>query len=675
VTPAWRALEAAGQAETIERLDVRLGLPYMVEFDLRFFSGLRHHELQAAAVQLGPAAQRGSPRALARLGRTRRLSGDVAGARADLDQALSLDPGLYEAKLWRAELDMPSRHGEAELAACAEARPGDASAAAWLAFSRLLRGDHRAAASGLSKAPRDSALCALLRGVALERCAQKSAAAACYRRAARLEPSCSAAHWLLSRAAKGAASLRAAHGALQAQPGYSFLAQFMRQEERSWPATIARLRRFAFEFPDKVRWYDRQDDLLYSPFHEREFQDALALKNAHGRRAWTSAMAGRAALRCPPASATRSRGEFFMRDAARLGPSHGWIIAWRGLAKLSRGDRHGALKDFDRALALQPWYHRAYAWRGALLIGMGRAKEAAADLDRSVAIDDGYPFAYHQRSLARRATGDFLGGAEDLERAFEGDHRYDWTFTSGREPRKEDDRKALAELNAAVRRHPRSAALRAWRGVLLLKNSRTAAHALLELERAVVLDPGSALAQGLLGKALLSLGEAARAARHLLRARELRPGVETYALWLAEAEHASGEKAKAMARLESVVPGRRGYNMLFTRARLKLQGGDARAALLDIARCVHIRGRSADAYHLRALAQLSLGRWKAARQSADVALYASPHHGPARLARAEALRREGRHALAIKEYGEISRRHPYLFNEEQRQKWNRLLAA
>lgn len=671
----WRALERAKPGETVEALAERLGLPYVLEYDLGYFRRLRHREISAAAAELEPAAARGEPLALARRGRVRRLAGDSAGARRDLERALSLGSPSAEAKAWLAELDLRAPGAEALLAEAAAARPADTGTACWLAVARLLAGRPDGAARGLSAVSRTSrsGLIWLLLGVARERSKNPSGARRAYARAVRLEPSCSAGHWLLSRLRRGAGSLRAAQRALDAQPGYAFLAQFMRHEEGDWAKAVARLRRFAFADPEKACWYDRQDDLLYSPFHEDEYQDALELKRAFPRAAWAVAMTGRAALRCPPGSPHRPEGERLLIRAARGAARHGWMQAWRGLARLSRGDERGALADFTRGLARQPWYHRAYAWRGALLGRMGRLEAAAADLDLSIAIDEGYVFAYHQRSLVRRATGDWLGAAADLERAFESDARYDWAFSSGRDPHDADFVRARRELDRALRAHPDASGLLAWRGQLRLRGVEVAG-AMPDLERAAALDPSNALAQAWLGRAYLAAGRPARAAQALLRAHELRPNVECYRLWLAEAEHACGERARALGRLAEIPPGRRGYEALATRARLRLEDGDARGALRDVAGCLRARGRSADAYYLRALALRSLGRWKGARDAADLALYASPRHGQARLVRAEALLRLGRADEAVAEYGEISRRHPHLLNEEQRTRWNDLLA-
>ncbi len=671
---AWNAIRRVSRGGLVENIAVRLKLPYMVEFDLAYFRALRWTEISAAYCEVAAEAERGNPSALARRGRLRRLLGDCAGARVDLQRSLAARPRQPIAMAWLAELDLDTSQAEKALLAAAAALPADTDVAVWLGVSRLCRGRTEDAARGLSAvAPaRRSALCWLLLGLAKERTGSKDEARKAYARAALLEPSCSAAPWLVSRLSRGSTALEAVHGVLDAQPGYAFLAQFMAHEEGSWPRAVVRLRRFAFASPDKACWYDRQDDLLYSPFHEDEYRDALGLRRLFPRATWATAMLGRAALRCPPGSPHREEGVKLLFEAARRDSKHGWIRAWRGLAKLARGDEGGALADFTQGLKLQPWYHRAWAWRGAVLGRMGCLKEAERDLSASIAIDEGYVFAYHQRSLVRRARRDWLGAAADLERAFEADARYDWTFTSGRGPRREEVSAARRQLDAAVRAYPDHPGLRAWLGQLRLR-AGDVAGALPDLESAAASDPSHALSQAFLGRACLAAGRPARAVTSLKRASELRAGVETYGLWLAEAHFAAGDRVQAFDRLALIPPGRRGFQASALRARLRLDCGDASGALRDADACLRARGRSADAYYLRARALAGLRRWGEALEACDAALYASAIHGQARLARAEALRHLDRDEEALNEYREIERSHPYLLNEEQHARWKALI--
>ena len=54
----------------------------------------------------------------------------------------------------------------------------------------------------------------------------------------------------------------------------------------------------------------------------------------------------------------------------------------RGTTRLVRGDRAGALADFDRALAVDPVYPEAYNNRGVARHGLGDLAGALADFDR-----------------------------------------------------------------------------------------------------------------------------------------------------------------------------------------------------------------------------------------------------------------------------------------------------
>jgi tetratricopeptide (TPR) repeat protein len=69
--------------------------------------------------------------------------------------------------------------------------------------------------------------------------------------------------------------------------------------------------------------------------------------------------------------------------AARLKPEMPELFNNRGIAKYTIGDDHGALADFDRAIALEPDGHEAHGNRFNVLQKMGRTQEALDSLSRS----------------------------------------------------------------------------------------------------------------------------------------------------------------------------------------------------------------------------------------------------------------------------------------------------
>jgi Flp pilus assembly protein TadD len=65
----------------------------------------------------------------------------------------------------------------------------------------------------------------------------------------------------------------------------------------------------------------------------------------------------------------------------------------RGLANANRGDRATALKDYDRALEIDPNYVEALQYRGALRVEMGANADATADFQRVLMLQPDNPAA------------------------------------------------------------------------------------------------------------------------------------------------------------------------------------------------------------------------------------------------------------------------------------------
>jgi tetratricopeptide (TPR) repeat protein len=98
------------------------------------------------------------------------------------------------------------------------------------------------------------------------------------------------------------------------------------------------------------------------------------------------------------------------------------VRAWtgRGTANLQLRDYPAAVDDYDKALALKSSDFSALVGRGTARRMQGRYAEAIADLSAAdaVAIKDEYSIALKERSLAQQAAGNNDAAFEDIEKAF-----------------------------------------------------------------------------------------------------------------------------------------------------------------------------------------------------------------------------------------------------------------
>lgn len=205
-----------------------------------------------------------------------------------------------------------------------------------------------------------------------------------------------------------------------------------------------------------------------------------------------------------------------LNAALRLDPSCGWLHAWRGEALRHLGRSEEALAELEKAIALEPRYFRAFAWRGGIRSARGRHALALADLDRALSgappDEPSLSWIYHERMRARRALGDVAGALADLNAAHALNSRYGWSRPGG-----DGFDAAEAELTAFLRRRPRHAWARAWRGWTRLEAGRPA-EALADLSSARGAWP-------LIwrGRARLRLGDEAGALRDFTLATRVDP--------------------------------------------------------------------------------------------------------------------------------------------------------
>jgi len=658
--------KATLQDSVLDDLARRWEVPFCPEFEMSLYRRLFAFELRSELARLADAK---TAKDIARRGRVRRLLGDP-DASIDFRAALDLNPKLAQAHRWLGEAGLGNPGSLDSLSRAIELSPKDGWARAYRGAGLLLAKNAKGAVADMLQAVKllpDEALPSLLLGLALSRSGKKSSADAAFRKALKLEPSCSSAALLRSRLWSGKKAAQAAEEALDAEPDHAHVALFAWEPDSSWPAWLSRHADFCFSdrhLPLCARY--GLDETRFSPYPDEAVARSGRVLEERGRRAWTLAVAGRALARLPGGGKAARRESRRLLDAAvAANPKAGWPWAWRALSRVG-SDPKGALGDLNKALKLSPHYFRAYSWRGALLRRQGRVADSLRDLDRSAAGDERYPFSAHERSLTRRALGDWLGAAHDLDRAYGLDPRYSWVYASGREPSSQEREKGLQELSRAIAAHPASASLRAWRGELLWRAGRLS-EAVLALEDAAALDPAHVLAQGFLGLALFDAHREREALEPLRRAVSLDGRHLAFVSGLADALRSARHIKDAEAALNEAISMRpKAWTLRLQRARWRLDDGRPAAALADARAAAALEGRDAEGWYLEARALAALNKSAAAESAVDRALAIAPNLGRAYLLRAEVRRSLGRAEDAVADFRVVHERFPYLFNGDQR---------
>ena len=163
----------------------------------------------------------------------------------------------------------------------------------------------------------------------------------------------------------------------------------------------------------------------------------------------------------------------------------------RGEAYGNLGDPARAIKDFDRALRLDPGDARAYYNRGFAYRKLGDTARAIEDYDRALQIDPGFAPAYNDRGFVYRNLG--------------------------------DPARAIENYDQALRIDPDDALVLNNRGFAYF-NLGNPARAIEDYDQALRIDPAYAPAYNNRGFAYFNLGDPARAIEDYDQALRLDPG-------------------------------------------------------------------------------------------------------------------------------------------------------
>ena len=116
---------------------------------------------------------------------------------------------------------------------------------------------------------------------------------------------------------------------------------------------------------------------------------------------------------------------FFLAAGCGVGVSDYDDAVLDGVSNLNLNRPQKALKDFSRAIDINPSRADAYLGRANTLSTLGRFEEALPDYNRALEIDPKLANAYANRGSARSQLGQYKKAIADYEKALELDPEID----------------------------------------------------------------------------------------------------------------------------------------------------------------------------------------------------------------------------------------------------------
>ncbi len=327
-----------------------------------------------------------------------------------------------------------------------------------------------------------------------------------------------------------------------------------------------------------------------------------------------------------------------------LNPACGWILIWRGEIRRRLRDMKGALSDINRGLKMTPDYELGYAWRGGIIRALGRPDDALADLALARALDPRQAWTAQEYSLTLRQLGRTGEALEYAAAAHRLDPKNSWCSKA------EQADAAKAELDAEIKRHPRNASARAWRGhVHLLREDYRAAKR--DLDRAIKLKPEFGWARAWRGRVWHNLFRARWALKDFDQAARLEPFYAYAFAWRGVVRRERKDLKGALADMNRAIELNRTTSWIFLwRGEILEALGRLKEAGEDYTQSLGVDQRHVSAMIARAVLRFRQGNRDGARSDLDRALKIEPTNARASLWRGILNERADRWVQARADY-------------------------
>jgi len=215
--------------------------------------------------------------------------------------------------------------------------------------------------------------------------------------------------------------------------------------------------------------------------------------------------------------------------AIELDPSYAEAYNNRGVAKSKLGDHEGAIEDYARAIELKPNNAGTYNNRGGVKSALGDERGAIADYDRAVELKPDAADAYYNRGRAKYRLDDYYGAIADYNRAIELNPDDAFAYSNQGDAKRGlgDHEGAIEDYDRAIELKPENAEAYSNRG-----NAKSALGdhdgAIADYDQAIGLNPEDAEVYYNRGNAKSALGDHDGAEADRKRALELDPGLKDH---------------------------------------------------------------------------------------------------------------------------------------------------
>ena len=162
----------------------------------------------------------------------------------------------------------------------------------------------------------------------------------------------------------------------------------------------------------------------------------------------------------------------------------------RGFRAISEGHTQEAVKEYSKAIELDPSFASAYHNRGILYNKLGEQQKALDDYNKAIELDPSYAFAYNGRGNVYRGLGERQKALDNYNKAIELDPSFAYAY-NGRGNVYSDlgeQQKALEDYNKAIELDPIHKFAYRNRGLLYSKLGNLEA-AVKDYTQAIQLDP------------------------------------------------------------------------------------------------------------------------------------------------------------------------------------------